>query len=89
MTASIYALALGSNIGAVSFTFSASLAGLLWKRILAQKGIQIGALQFARRSVWFFRFFLFPCFLFLTRGNGEDRVVGYMTDLQVAISLHL
>ncbi|KAF8908208.1 hypothetical protein CPB84DRAFT_1674314 [Gymnopilus junonius] len=33
------ALAVASNIGAVSFTFSASLAGLLWKQILNQKGI--------------------------------------------------
>ncbi|KAL0069158.1 hypothetical protein AAF712_003844 [Marasmius tenuissimus] len=32
------ALAVTSNIGAVSFTFSASLAGLLWKSIIEQKG---------------------------------------------------
>jgi Na+/H+ antiporter NhaD/arsenite permease-like protein len=35
------ALAVASNIGAVSFTFSASLAGLLWKSMLGQKGINV------------------------------------------------
>ncbi|KAH9949284.1 hypothetical protein B0H21DRAFT_786976 [Amylocystis lapponica] len=42
----IYALALGSNYGAFTFTFSASLAGLLWRRILDQKGIHVRATQF-------------------------------------------
>jgi Na+/H+ antiporter NhaD/arsenite permease-like protein len=41
------ALAVASNIGAVSFTFSASLAGLLWKSILNSKGIQISQARFA------------------------------------------
>ncbi|KAF8826957.1 uncharacterized protein C8R40DRAFT_1096499 [Lentinula edodes] len=41
------ALAVASNIGAVSFTFSASLAGLLWRTILVQKGIHIQQRQFA------------------------------------------
>ncbi|KAJ4497736.1 hypothetical protein C8R41DRAFT_820898 [Lentinula lateritia] len=41
------ALAVASNIGAVSFTFSASLAGLLWRTILVQKGINIQQRQFA------------------------------------------
>lgn len=41
------ALAVASNIGAVSFTFSASLAGLLWQAILEQKGIKITQKQFA------------------------------------------
>ncbi|KAK7039230.1 hypothetical protein VNI00_010135 [Paramarasmius palmivorus] len=41
------ALAISSNIGAVSFTFSASLAGLLWKTILEQKGITIKQRTFA------------------------------------------
>lgn len=41
------ALAIASNIGAVSFTFSASLAGLLWQVILKQKGITITQAQFA------------------------------------------
>ncbi|KAJ7216582.1 hypothetical protein GGX14DRAFT_442096 [Mycena pura] len=36
-------LALASNIGAVSATFSASLAGLLWKTILKQKQDEIAA----------------------------------------------
>lgn len=44
---SIYALALGANFGAVSFSFSASLAGLLWRAILAQKGIHVQQRQFA------------------------------------------
>ena len=42
------ALAVASNIGAVSFTFSASLAGLLWTQILRQKGIIIKQTSFAR-----------------------------------------
>jgi Na+/H+ antiporter NhaD/arsenite permease-like protein len=41
------ALAVASNIGAVSFTFSASLAGLLWQGILRQKGIIIKQKSFA------------------------------------------
>ena len=46
--AAAIALAVASNIGAVSFTFSASLAGLLWKQILNQKGIFIKQTTFAR-----------------------------------------
>jgi hypothetical protein len=42
------ALAIGSNIGAVSFTFSASLAGLLWRGILRQKGIKVRGWEFAK-----------------------------------------
>ncbi|KAG6907534.1 hypothetical protein DXG01_008570 [Tephrocybe rancida] len=46
--AAAIALAVASNIGAVSFTFSASLAGLLWHRILQQKDIKhIGQWTFA------------------------------------------
>jgi Na+/H+ antiporter NhaD/arsenite permease-like protein len=45
------ALAVASNIGAVSFTFSASLAGLLWKQILNQKGIFIKQRTFARWNI--------------------------------------
>ncbi|KAK0460694.1 uncharacterized protein EV420DRAFT_1267567 [Desarmillaria tabescens] len=41
------ALAVASNIGAVSFTFSASLAGLLWTTILSQKDIHIKQREFA------------------------------------------
>ena len=44
---SIYALAIGTNFGAFTFTFSASLAGLLWRGILSQKGIMIHQRQFA------------------------------------------
>jgi len=46
--AAAIALAVASNIGAVSFTFSASLAGLLWKQILKQKGITISQKTFAK-----------------------------------------
>ena len=42
------ALAVASNIGAVSFTFSASLAGLLWRQILLQKEIIVAQKTFAR-----------------------------------------
>ena len=45
--AAAIALAVASNIGAVSFTFSASLAGLLWKGILEQKEIKVKQSQFA------------------------------------------
>ncbi|KAK7052409.1 CitMHS domain-containing protein [Favolaschia claudopus] len=45
--AAAISLAVASNIGAVSFTFSASLAGLLWRTILTQKGIVIGQKMFA------------------------------------------
>lgn len=42
----LYALALGSNYGAFTLTFSASLAGLLWRQILHQKGIHVRPRQF-------------------------------------------
>ncbi|CDO72597.1 hypothetical protein BN946_scf184985.g16 [Trametes cinnabarina] len=42
----IYAVAIGSNFGAPTLTFSASLAGLLWLQINRQKGIQVRGLQF-------------------------------------------
>lgn len=44
---SIFALAIGTDFGAVSFSFSASLAGLLWRDILAQKGVKVEQKQFA------------------------------------------
>lgn len=47
LRAAAIALAVASNIGAVSFTFSASLAGLLWKTILNQKNIPCKQRQFA------------------------------------------
>ena len=43
----VYALAVGSNFGAFTLTFSASLAGLLWRQILRQKGIHVRGRQFA------------------------------------------
>ncbi|KAF9219672.1 hypothetical protein BS17DRAFT_788903 [Gyrodon lividus] len=45
--AAAIALAVASNIGAVSFTFSASLAGLLWQTILKQKGVVVKQTEFA------------------------------------------
>lgn len=45
--AAAIALAVASNIGAVSFTFSASLAGLLWQTILTQKKIFVKQTTFA------------------------------------------
>jgi len=47
LRAAAIALAVASNIGAVSFTFSASLAGLLWKGILEQRGFRIKQRSFA------------------------------------------
>jgi Na+/H+ antiporter NhaD/arsenite permease-like protein len=45
--ASVYGLAIGSNYGAFTLTFSASLAGMLWRDILRQKGIHVRGRQFA------------------------------------------
>jgi Na+/H+ antiporter NhaD/arsenite permease-like protein len=41
-------MALGVNYGAFSAAISASLAGLLWRDILAKKHIHIRRLDFAR-----------------------------------------
>jgi Na+/H+ antiporter NhaD/arsenite permease-like protein len=41
-------MALGVNFGAFSTAFSASLAGLLWRDILARKHIRVKSLDFAR-----------------------------------------
>ena len=41
-------MALGVNFGAFSTAFSASLAGLLWRDILARKHIRVRRLDFAR-----------------------------------------
>lgn len=41
-------MALGVNYGAFSTAFSASLAGLLWRNILARKHIKVRRLEFAR-----------------------------------------
>jgi len=46
--ATIYGMALGVNYGAFSTAFSASLAGLLWRDILARKHIRVRRLDFAR-----------------------------------------
>ncbi|KAK2071555.1 hypothetical protein P8C59_005968 [Phyllachora maydis] len=42
----LYAMTIGSSFGAFSFTFPASLAGLLWRTMLARKGIHISHRQF-------------------------------------------
>lgn len=47
MLAAIYATALGSNLGAFSYTFAGSLAGLLWRALLADKDIRISQAKFA------------------------------------------
>ncbi|KAJ9633531.1 uncharacterized protein PV06_06174 [Exophiala oligosperma] len=44
----IYSVAMGSNIGAFSYTFAGSLAGLLWRDLLADKGIKVSQFKFAR-----------------------------------------
>jgi len=44
----VYSMALGVNYGAFSIAFSASLAGLLWRDILARKHIHVRSLDFAR-----------------------------------------
>lgn len=47
LRAASIALAVGSNIGAISVVFSASLAGLLWRGILLQKNIHLKTRTFA------------------------------------------
>ncbi|KAJ2904766.1 hypothetical protein MKZ38_007274 [Zalerion maritima] len=46
--ATVYSMALGVNFGAFSTAFSASLAGLLWRDILARKHIKVKSMDFAR-----------------------------------------
>jgi Na+/H+ antiporter NhaD/arsenite permease-like protein len=46
--AAVYSTAMGSNIGAFSYTFAGSLAGLLWKGLLADKGVVVSQWKFAR-----------------------------------------
>lgn len=43
----IYAVAMGSNLGAFSYTFAGSLAGLLWRGLLADKDIHVSQRRFA------------------------------------------
>jgi Na+/H+ antiporter NhaD/arsenite permease-like protein len=50
-TAAAVSLAVASNIGAVSFTFSASLSGLFWVSILEDKGIKISQRKFAMSNI--------------------------------------
>ena len=44
-------MALGVNYGAFSTAFSASLAGLLWRGILAEKRIYVRSLHFAKVNI--------------------------------------
>lgn len=46
--ATVYSLAVGVNYGAFSAALSASLAGLLWRDILARKHIRVTGREFAR-----------------------------------------
>ena len=47
LSAAVYSVAMGSNIGAFSYTFAGSLAGLLWRGLLKDKGIEVGPVKFA------------------------------------------
>ncbi|OCF44714.1 hypothetical protein I317_01403 [Kwoniella heveanensis CBS 569] len=47
----VFALATGSNFGAYSVVFSASLAGLLWRKILGDKGLTLTITDFARWNI--------------------------------------
>ncbi|KAI0001037.1 hypothetical protein BJV77DRAFT_1057877 [Russula vinacea] len=47
----VYGLALGSNYGAFTLAFSASLAGLLWRDMLRQKGIHVRQYHFAKLNM--------------------------------------
>ncbi|KAK7936155.1 hypothetical protein PG985_001650 [Apiospora marii] len=46
--ATVYSMALGVNYGAFSIAFSGSLAGLLWRDILARKHIRVREVEFMR-----------------------------------------
>ncbi|KAK3677072.1 hypothetical protein LTR78_003277 [Recurvomyces mirabilis] len=46
--ATIYSMTMGLNYGAFSLAFSASLAGLLWRDILARKHVFVHSLDFMR-----------------------------------------
>lgn len=48
MRASIYALALASNLGALSWRVDSSLAGMLWRSLLAHKHMRINHAHFAK-----------------------------------------
>lgn len=45
---SVFTLAVGSNFGAYSFVFPASLAGLLWRHILDYNGIKVRLWEFVK-----------------------------------------
>jgi Na+/H+ antiporter NhaD/arsenite permease-like protein len=44
-------MALGVNYGAFSMTFSASLAGIMWREVLNEQKIRVPRLEFARVNV--------------------------------------
>lgn len=44
--AASYSVAFGSNVGALGGTFAASLAGLLWRDVLRQRGVLVTKKQF-------------------------------------------
>jgi Na+/H+ antiporter NhaD/arsenite permease-like protein len=48
LDAAVYSVAMGSNIGAFSYTFAGSLAGLLWRGLLADKGVVVSQWKFAK-----------------------------------------
>ncbi|GAA96901.1 uncharacterized protein L969DRAFT_96793 [Mixia osmundae IAM 14324] len=48
LTVAIFSSALAVNLGAFGFVPSASLAGLLWRSILAQKGIHVSTWSFCK-----------------------------------------
>ncbi|KAL8277058.1 hypothetical protein RQP46_010592 [Phenoliferia psychrophenolica] len=50
MKGAIFSTAMASNVGAISWTFSASLAGLLWNSILRQKGIRMNSSSASKNS---------------------------------------
>jgi hypothetical protein len=44
----VLSLALGANYGSLNLTFSASSAGMQWRKILLTMSINFGSLEFAR-----------------------------------------
>lgn len=46
LRAASYSVAFGSNVGALGGTFAASLAGLLWRDGLRQRGVLVTEAQF-------------------------------------------
>lgn len=44
----VYSLSIGVNYGAFSWTFYASLTGIMWREALGRQHVRVGGLEFMR-----------------------------------------